>query len=276
MRLPEDYSGARDDDHLVDLWLNGRPATTQRAYRLVARQLLSHLSLREATVADLVAWIDSLEGQPATKSRKVATAKSLFGYAHRTGYCLFNIGSAVRVPKLPSKLHERIVDEAVVQAIMGVEGSARDVALVRFLYASGARVSEVVGLSFKDLGWDRATFGGKGAKVRTVVIPERVASELRALRLPGDDDASPVFKNCQGGRLSKRYARIIVKRAAVAAVGNDAMSPHWLRHAHASHALDRGAPIHLVKESLGHANVSSTSRYLHARPNEGSAQYLAV
>jgi integrase/recombinase XerD len=276
MRLPEDYSGARNDQHLVELWLNGRPATTQRAYRTVARQLLEGLgSLREATVADLVAWTETLTGKPGTRARKVATAKSLFAYAHRTGYCLFNIGSAVRVPKLPSKLHERIVEEAVVRDIMGVEGSARDIALIRFLYASGARISEAMGLSFKHLGPDRVTLNGKGAKMRTVVIPTVIVSELQALRTDEDTDGSPVFKNYQGGRLSARYARKIVKRAATV-VGKEAMSPHWLRHAHASHALDRGAPIHLVKESLGHANVASTSRYLHARPNQGSGQFLPV
>lgn len=278
MRLPEDYSGARNDEHLVELWLSGRPRETQRAYRRDALSWLDHLApegLREATVAHLVAWVDIMTGKPATRARRIAAVKSLLGYAHRTGYTVFNIGMAIRCPKLPSKLHERIVEEAVVQAIMGVEGSARDRALVRFLYASGARISEVVGLSFKDLNGIRVTLNGKGAKTRAIVVPESVVVELQTLRLPDDDDTAPVFKNYRGGRLSDRYARKIVKRAAKE-VGVGALSPHWLRHAHASHALDRGAPIHLVKESLGHTNVSSTSRYLHARPNQGSGQFLTV
>jgi len=54
------------------------------------------------------------------------------------------------------------------------------------------------------------------------------------------------------------------------------VSAHWLRHAHASHALDRGAPIHLVQATLGHASVATTGRYLHARPNDSSSRYLAV
>ena len=52
------------------------------------------------------------------------------------------------------------------------------------------------------------------------------------------------------------------------------VSPHWLRHAHASHAMDRGAPVHLVKETLGHASVATTGRYLHARPTDSSSVYL--
>jgi len=276
MRLPEDHSGARNDEHLIELWLNGRPDTTKAMYGPLALVFLAWLSpkgLRETTVADLVAWIDTLVGTLATKARKIATIKSLFSYAHRTGYCVFNIGQAVRVPKLPSKLHERIVDEAVIKDILGIEGSARDIALVRFLYISGARISEVVGLSFKDLRGTRVSLNGKGSKMRTIVVPAAVVAALQALRGPEDGPEAPVFQNRRRGRLSDRYARIIVKRIAKAA-GAEALSPHWLRHAHASHALDRGAPIHLVKESLGHANVSSTSRYLHAKPNEGSGQYL--
>jgi integrase len=54
------------------------------------------------------------------------------------------------------------------------------------------------------------------------------------------------------------------------------LSPHWLRHAHATHALERGAPIHIVQAALGHASVATTGRYLHARPTDSSARYLAV
>jgi integrase/recombinase XerD len=274
--LPEDYSGARNDEHLVELWLNGRPHETQRAYRREAHAFLRAIpaGLRDATVADLVAWVGTLEGKPSTQGRRIAAVKSLLAYAHRTGYTVFNVGMAVRCPKLPSKLHERIVEEEVVLASLGVDGSPRDTALVRFLYASGARISEAVGLRFKDLSGQRVTLNGKGAKTRTIVVPEPVVAELQALRLPDDDDTAPVFKNYRGGQLSDRYARKIVKRMA-GEVGS-VLSPHWLRHAHASHALDRGAPIHLVKESLGHANVASTSRYLHARPNQGSGQFLPL
>jgi site-specific recombinase XerD len=62
------------------------------------------------------------------------------------------------------------------------------------------------------------------------------------------------------------------RRAAVAGK----VSPHWFRHAHASQALDRGAPIHLVSHTLGHSSVATTGRYLHARPTESSSKYLAV
>ena len=69
---------------------------------------------------------------------------------------------------------------------------------------------------------------------------------------------------------------MIVRQAAKQAGVTGTVSPHWLRHAHASHALDHGAPIHLVQATLGHASVSTTSAYLHARPGDSSARYLTV
>ena len=99
--------------------------------------------------------------------------------------------------------------------------------------------------------------------------------ELQALR--GDADAGrPVFESRQGGPLSAVQVLRIVRKAAQRAGLELAVSPHWLRHAHASHALDHGAPIHLVQATLGHASVATTGRYLHARPSDSSARYLAV
>jgi integrase/recombinase XerD len=68
----------------------------------------------------------------------------------------------------------------------------------------------------------------------------------------------------------------IVKAAAQRAGIEVPVSPHWLRHAHASHALDRGAPIHLVQATLGHASITTTGRYLHARPKESSSKFLPL
>ena len=68
----------------------------------------------------------------------------------------------------------------------------------------------------------------------------------------------------------------IVTKAAVRAGVEGKVSPHWLRHGHATHALERGAPIHLVQATLGHASVATTGRYLHARPTDSSSKYLGV
>ena len=89
----------------------------------------------------------------------------------------------------------------------------------------------------------------------------------------GDD---PVFRSRKGGALDPSQVHRIVKTAAARAGLSADISAHWLRHAHASHSLDRGSPIHLVQATLGHASVATTGRYLYARPTDSSARYLGV
>jgi integrase len=86
----------------------------------------------------------------------------------------------------------------------------------------------------------------------------------------------PVFRSRSGKALDRGRVRVILRRAAQRAGVVEGVSPHWLRHAHASHALDHGAPIHLVQATLGHSSVATTSRYLHARPGDSSERFLAM
>jgi integrase/recombinase XerD len=83
-----------------------------------------------------------------------------------------------------------------------------------------------------------------------------------------------VFASRSGKPLERSRVTRIVREASQRAGITTNVSTHWLRHAHASHALDRGAPIHLVQATLGHRSVATTSRYLHARPDESSAAYF--
>src|SRR5690606_21296856 len=108
---------------------------------------------------------------------------------------------------------------------------------------------------------------------RTVLMPESVWKAL--MSLCGDEkDGHPVFRSRKGGHLHESQVWRIVRRAAERAGIDKNVSSHWLRHAHASHALDRGAPIHLVQATLGHSSIATTGKYLHARPTESSGSYL--
>jgi site-specific recombinase XerD len=85
-----------------------------------------------------------------------------------------------------------------------------------------------------------------------------------------------VFASQRRGHLDPSQVHRVVKAAAARAGLPAEVSAHWLRHAHASHALGRGAPTHLVQATLGHASVATTGRYLHARPSDSSGRYLAI
>jgi len=147
------------------------------------------------------------------------------------------------------------------------------------LYSGGFRVAEACGLKWSDLQ-SRDTSGqitvfGKGSKTRTVLVPKSVWNSLLSLRGDAPEHA-PVFRSRKGGHLDESQVWRIVRKAAKRAGIEKAVSCHWLRHAHASHALDRGAPIHLVQATLGHSSVATTGKYLHARPADSSANYLPV
>ena len=160
-----------------------------------------------------------------------------------------------------------------------LETEPRNRVLLTLLYAAGLRISEVVGLVWRDCAprddAGQITVFGKGGKTRVVLLPASTWRALGTLRAGAAADA-PVFESRKGGALDPSSVHRVVKAAAERAGLDPAVSAHWLRHAHASHSLDRGAPIHLVQATLGHASVATTGRYLHARPNDSSGRYLGV
>ena len=114
---------------------------------------------------------------------------------------------------------------------------------------------------------------GKGDKTRHVLISKRLYKELVRLRADAGDNA-PVFPSKTGKALDQPAVFRVMQAAAQRAGIEQAVSPHWFRHAAASHTLDNGCPIGLVKEQLGHSSLEVTSAYVHARPTDGLFKYL--
>jgi integrase/recombinase XerD len=193
----------------------------------------------------------------------------------------FNAGVRIKVQNdagnRGTSLAKRIMTPTEVALLIRAARCKRDRILVEVAYASGLRVSEIVNLTWADVlprenDLVQLAILGKGEKPRQVLLPNIVSRSLLTLR--GDAGANdPVFASRKGGRLTARGARVVKRTAARAGV-NAAISPHWLRHAHGSHAIDEGAPLHEVQAALGHANVSTTSGYLHARPGSSSGLKL--
>ncbi len=271
------------DQHLVELWLHGRSPHTQRAYRADVDRFLVFVAtpLPTVTLGDLQAFADALAQQelaPSSRVRTLAAIKSLLAFGQRTGYLPLNVGAALKLPPKKDKLAERILSETQVHRLLALEPSKRNQALLRLLYAGGLRVSELAALRWRDLqprdDAGQVTIFGKGGKTRVVLLPASVWQELDGLgRGPAE---APVFRSRRGGHLDPSAVERIVQKAATRAGIVGKVSPHWLRHAHATHALERQCPIHLVQATLGHASVATTGRYLHARPTDSSARYLAV
>ena len=273
---------ADTDGQVVALWLHGRSKHTQRAYLAKAERFLTFAMkpLARVSLGDVQAFADSLTGlAQSSKAQTLAAIKSLLAFAHKIGYIPFNVGVALQLPKAKNTLAERILQESEVHSMIALEPSRRNRLILKTLYYGGFRVSELCGLRWRDLqarGEEgQMTVFGKGEKTRAVLLPASLWSELQEFRCGADED-DPVFRSrFKGHELDQSQVLRIVRAASRRAGTDKNVSPHWLRHAHASHSLDRGAPIHLVQATLGHASVATTGRYLHARPTESSGKYLA-
>ena len=301
-------SGADTDSRLIELWLYGKSEATQEAYRSDLSKFFDFTEgrpLKAVTLSDVQDFADFISEllAPSSRARILAAMKSLFAFGHQVGYLPFDVGRPVKLPSRKDERAERILSADDVHSIIAHAKKGRDRALIRTLYIGGLRVAEAMTLKTRDLvardGGTRASgvggangsgangiaggqlgVFGKGAKTRPVLLPAGLFDELSNLALPDLD--APLFRSQKKGpdgesrSITPRQAERIVKATAKKAGLKNAseVSPHWLRHAHASHAMDRGAKIHLVQATLGHSDISTTGKYLHARPEESSALYL--
>ncbi|PSQ71445.1 MAG: recombinase XerC [Bacteroidetes bacterium QH_2_64_26] len=249
----------------------------------------------------------------SSQKRKLSAVKSLFTFGTKLRYFAHNVGAALSTPSVRNDRAKRILSEADLWAILRDEKTLRNHVLLRLFYASGGRISDIEDLRWGDLK-DRpdlkgpngrpggqVTFFGKGDKTRAVTLYSKVWSLIVRLReeekdagYGGTDD--PVFRSQKGGGLSRTQLWRIVKKAATKAgvkltektdsdgavkrdengepVMTSEVSPHWFRHAHASHALQKGADLELVRETLGHESIETTKTYLHAQPGKSSSYYV--
>jgi integrase/recombinase XerD len=278
------------DAAFLALWLHGKSEKTQRAYTadIMRFYAVVGLPLAQVRLADLQAYADSLSGlKPTSRARALAAVKSALSFGVKSGYLPVNVGLLVKLPKMEDKLAERIMSEASVARMLALETGKRNHAILVLLYRAGLRCAELCSLTWRNLQ-ERDQSGqisvyGKGNKTRHVLIGVDTWQEVLRLRRPGAGLDGYVFQSRQArsrvGTKDRRLDESTVFRivqAAAARAGVTGASPHWMRHAHATHSLENGAPISLVQSTLGHKSIETTAKYTHVRPNASSGQYLKV
>jgi integrase/recombinase XerD len=265
----------------------GRSANTIAAYRRDLGSYSEWLSTQGTTVLDvshqqLVAFVGIRRGSGAATSsiaRQLAAVRMLHRYLSIEGERSDDPAAdleGVRVPSgIPKPLTEAQVTSLLDAIVVTEPIHRRDLALIELLYATGARISEAVGLSIGEIDLDArlVRLYGKGAKERIVPFGSTAAAALddwfspsgRARIVPdrwrSRDDAEAVFLNTRGGRLTRQAAWQIIKKYGVRAGIATELSPHVLRHSCATHLLDHGADLRIVQEMLGHASISTTQIY---------------
>ena len=209
----------------------------------------------------------------ASVGRKVASIKTFFAYLSNRHNFSGNPAALLRAPRnqrhLPVYLEEEEVDQLLDIEPLDDELKFRDRAILELMYASGLRVSEVVGLDIANLSFADAVVRvmGKGRKERLVPLGRVAAKTLenylekRQKADAGAGDA--LFLNARGGRLSARSVSSMVKKYGLVAGLQKPLTPHAMRHSFATHLLQNGADLRVIQELLGHSSLSTTQRYTH-------------
>ncbi len=289
-------------------WLKverGLSANTLSAYKRDLRRYADWLrargikDLNEVGEAQVFAFVEGLkrerneEGRakyaPSSVARALVAVRSLHRFCVEEGLTSADPSDDVGAPRVPQGIPKALSEEEVLALLGAVEGETptalRDRAILETLYATGMRISELVGLDRGDIDLEDRVMRvvGKGNKERVVPVGASargaVLQYLRTgraelekpttRRVPGD----PLFLNARGGRLTRQSCWKIVTRAGNKVGLEGRLSPHVLRHCCATHMLDHGADIRVVQELLGHASLSTTQIYTLVTPERLRTAY---
>ena len=274
-------------DRFADgLWLaDGLARNTLESYRRDLAGFASWLAqadakpLVEAAPADLqryLAWqVEARHARPRSTGRLVSSLKRFYRFAVNEGLRADDPAADLEAPRIGRSLPKSI-SEAEVEALLAAPDVAhaqgmRDRAMLETLYASGLRVSELVGLKTVQASLQQGVVRilGKGAKERLTPLGEQacdwIARYQREARpqLLGERKSDALFVTARGGPMTRQAFWGLVKRYAAAAGIRGAVSPHTLRHAFATHLINHGADLRVVQLLLGHADISTTQIYTH-------------
>ena len=224
----------------------------------------------------------------ASAARKLSALRAFLRYLRREGLVDSDPAAMAVAPKREHKVPAHLSVDEMSRLLEAPDTSMplgrRDRAMLELLYASGLRLSELVGLDMEDVNLHEriVRVAGKGGKERLVPFNTSTQKALRrwysdraALRVAGSKpgaDRDPVFVNAHGTRLSGRSVQRLVARYVSGCSTRFGISPHALRHSFATHLLERGADLRAIQELLGHVQLSTTQRYTHVN----AAQLLEV
>lgn len=290
--LPPQLGEAVDDFETFLRMERGRSEHTVRAYLADIVLLVDFVAgegeardsarLADIDLTTLRRWLAAMVEQglsSSTVARRSSAARTFCGWCVRTGRMETDPALRLMSPKprhrLPTVLRApdlaRALEWAAVRADDDDPGHLRDLAALELLYASGLRVSELLGLDLGDVDLNRrvATVTGKGAKQRTVPFGVPAARALQRWivagrpRLATPTSGQALFLGARGARWDSRRVRSTVYELLQMGDSTTRVGPHGVRHSTATHLLDGGADLRAVQEMLGHASLASTQIYTH-------------
>ena len=240
------------------------------------------------TIREFLASLYQRQNKKSSVARKLAAVRSFLKFLWARGAIRSNPAKLVATPRQERRLPEYLSQENAVELVeapqAGTPLGKRDRAILELLYATGLRVSELVGLDVGDvdLGEGLLRALGKGRKERIVPFGGKARHALEEY-LPARDGllrprmaSEALFLNARGGRLTARSVGSIVARYATTLAERLKAHPHTLRHTFATHMLDAGADLRSIQELLGHESLSTTQKYTHVTTEQLVRTYNAT
>ena len=266
------------NDSLVDafcdaLWLeDGLSKNTIAAYRADLEQLSAFLknhSLEKVSEADLFGFLASKRGRASSAARRVSTLKRFYQYCVRERRIdadpSLKLDPPKRAPRFPKTLSEADVEALLAAPDTATTLGLRDRAMLETLYATGLRVSELVGLKIFQVSLESGVVRamGKGSKERLVPLGEEAVQWISNYLKERKGDSDALFVTTRGSGMTRQAFWHLIRRHGARAIPGKKLSPHMLRHAFATHLINHGADLRVVQMLLGHADISTTQIYTH-------------
>lgn len=278
------------EQYLSSIESRGRSKNTVTNYRVDLEQFREYLlrqGIREVSAIDsqsVRVYLSNIIGFGIAKTsaaRKLSAVRGFIRWLSARGVLGNGTAAGLKGPKLPSSLPRALSYEETEKLLSeGPEHGKhyqRDRLILEMLYGSGLRVSELIDLNWENIEIDQRIIRvlGKGSKERLVPFGSGVKKLLEDWKLLSrKGNRGPVFISEKGAeRLTVRTVHRLVQRSAIR-VGIFGVSPHTLRHCFATHLLERGAPLKVVQELLGHESIAATQRYLSITAEQMKRSYM--
>jgi len=226
------------------------------------------VNVSTALVTDFFSYLaERRDYQPRTLHRMISTLSSFYRYLYVQGAVAVDPMIGVERPRIKNQELKYLKHSQVIRLINTIENE-RDRLIVRLIYATGVRVSELCSISIEDIDFEDHTIRvrGKGDKIRTVFIDDETLEEVG--RFIGNKIAGPLFPGQQGKHLSPRTVQHIFRQYAPLGI-----TPHKIRHSYASELYRRSKNLRVVQENLGHSSIKTTEIYLHTDIDERKRVY---
>ncbi len=245
---------------------------------LEEKGIRSTLDITEAVLKDYVKSMSDAGFKPATISRSIASVKAWYHYMTSNGMVTSDISVGLKAPRIEKKLPEIMTLTEVNSLLDQPKGDSpkeiRDKAMLELLYATGIRVSELIGLKVTDINLQSGMIVCRDSHKERVIPFGSTAKNaiVRYLndsrdKLVGDGKADTLFVNCSGEEMSRQgFWKLIKYYAKKAGIEAD-ITPHTLRHSFAAHLVENGADLKSVQEMLGHSDISTTQIYVNMNHN---------